>query len=173
MNGAWLTVALFASAVAPAHAINKCTGKDGKVVYQDAPCEIGTRDERIRVFAGEGASPIDPPPADRVGTPVPLAPRAPAATTSPTAAVGMGPAATDASDLDRLASQCLDWYRPLLRDPAGAYYGAPSFVSGTLTMTLYGRNGFGGYVTKKAACEFKAGRLDHDWTKIQAKRAGW
>jgi len=156
---------------APAWAINKCTAKDGKVVYQDAPCDNASRDERIKVFAGEGtASPLRAA-EPRAGAPVPAAPREPLA--SPGGAVGMGPGATDLSDLDRLASQCLDWYRPLLRDPAGAYYGAPSFVSGTLTMTLYGRNGFGGYVPKKAACEFKGGRLDHDWTKIQAKRAGW
>lgn len=156
--------------VTPAWAINKCTSKDGRVVYQDAPCENTARDERIKVYAGEG-SPSAPALPARAGTPVPPAPKETGP--APAAAVGMGPGATDASDLDRLASQCLDWYRPLLRDPAGAYYGGPSFVSGTLTMTLYGRNGFGGYVTKKAACEFKGGRLDHDWTKIQAKRAGW
>lgn len=157
----------------PAAAINKCTSKDGKVVYQDAACPTAARDERIRVYADDGVQvpPAQPAPAPRVGTPVPPASREPIAAAG--GAAGMGPGATDASDLDRLASQCLDWYRPLLRDPAGAYFGGPSFVSGTLTMTLYGRNGFGGYVPKKAACEFKSGRLDHDWTKIQAKRAGW
>lgn len=31
-------LALAAAAAAPAHAINKCTGPDGKVVYQATPC---------------------------------------------------------------------------------------------------------------------------------------
>lgn len=34
-----LPAALLFGAASPAQAINKCTGKDGKVVYSDAPCQ--------------------------------------------------------------------------------------------------------------------------------------
>jgi len=46
--------------VAPAWAINKCTGADGKVAFQDAPC-VGGQSEKIDVRpAMEGATPIAP-----------------------------------------------------------------------------------------------------------------
>lgn len=38
---ALLVFAAITAAASPAWAINKCTGPDGKVVYQDAPCEGG------------------------------------------------------------------------------------------------------------------------------------
>jgi len=48
--------------LAPAWAINKCTGADGKVSFQDAPC--AGQGETIEVRpAMEGATPIQPPPS--------------------------------------------------------------------------------------------------------------
>ncbi|MBX3633741.1 MAG: DUF4124 domain-containing protein [Burkholderiaceae bacterium] len=48
--------------LAPAWAINKCTGADGKVSFQDAPC--AGQGEKIKVRpAMEGATPIQPPPS--------------------------------------------------------------------------------------------------------------
>jgi hypothetical protein len=46
--------------LAPAWAINKCTGVDGKVAFQDAPC-VGGQSEKIEARpAMEGATPIAP-----------------------------------------------------------------------------------------------------------------
>ena len=46
--------------LAPAWAINKCTGADGKVAFQDAPC-VGGQSEKIEARpAMEGATPIAP-----------------------------------------------------------------------------------------------------------------
>lgn len=41
-NAIALSAALLFCAAGPALAINKCTGKDGKVVYSDAPCQTST-----------------------------------------------------------------------------------------------------------------------------------
>lgn len=41
-NRPLITAALLAAICAPAWAINKCTGVDGKVTFQDAPCITGT-----------------------------------------------------------------------------------------------------------------------------------
>ena len=46
-------------AAAPAWAINKCTGADGKVVFQDAPC--AGRGEAIDVRPASGHAPKAPP----------------------------------------------------------------------------------------------------------------
>ena len=46
---------LFLNAHAPAWAINKCTGADGKVVFQDAPCADG-KGGKIDVRPASGAS---------------------------------------------------------------------------------------------------------------------
>lgn len=45
---------------APAHAINKCTGSDGKVVFQDAPCS--GRGETLEVKPASGSAPKTPAP---------------------------------------------------------------------------------------------------------------
>ncbi len=42
MNHPLITAALLAAICAPVWAINKCTGADGKVAFQDAPCTAGT-----------------------------------------------------------------------------------------------------------------------------------
>ncbi|KQO21779.1 hypothetical protein ASF11_04945 [Acidovorax sp. Leaf76] len=46
--------------LAPAWAINKCTGADGKVAFQDAPCVVGQSEKIEARPAMEGATPIAP-----------------------------------------------------------------------------------------------------------------
>ena len=157
-------VALLTALCVPAWAINKCTVSDGKVVYQDAPC------------AGKGET-IDVRP-NSVMMPLGAAPKittaAPEVSTSDglqtTVAQQPSPAQ---SPLTLEADACLNWYRPKLRDPAGAYYSAPSKDSRVLTLTVHATNRYGGYDTQVAEGEFFNGRLDSDWTKIHAKRNGW
>lgn len=51
-----IVLLLSLSALAPAWAINKCTGPDGKVAYQDAPC--AGKGETINVKPASGQSPV-------------------------------------------------------------------------------------------------------------------
>lgn len=61
-----IAAALIAFSVAPAWAVNKCTGLDGKVVFQDAPC-MG-KGETIAVRPASGAAPPAPNVGADVGT---------------------------------------------------------------------------------------------------------
>lgn len=159
-------VALSGFVAAPAWAINKCTGPDGTAVFQDAPCT--GKGEKIEVRPASGnvsqpavpvATPVEPAPVQRAAPPVQASPQA---------------VAPSKSMLEVQADQCLAWYKPLLRDPANAYYTEPKFEDKrVLRMTLHATNGFGGFVTKQAACEFDNGKFSVDWTKIQAKRLDW
>lgn len=156
-------------AASPAWAINKCTGADGKVVYQDAPCE--GKGEKIEVRPASGPARSAPPAAPQTPAPPPI-PAAP----QPQAAVPVppGPAAgATKSPLEREAEMCLAWYRPKLRDPAGAYFTEASKQGRVVSMTVHATNGFGGYVTRRAACEIHQGKLNETWTKIHAERNGW
>lgn len=159
-------------AAAPAWAINKCTGKDGKVVYQEMACEPAAQGQSVRVFAGQGESPARPVPPARTPIEQRAAPAEPAAERQPNrGAASLGP--QEGASTDDLVAQCLNWYRPRLKNPAGAYADGVSRSGSVLTMTIYASNSFGGYVPKDAACEIKNGSIDHGWTKIQAERAGW
>lgn len=159
---------LFAAALlmaAPAWAVNKCTGADGKAVFQDAPCAGKGEALDVRPASGHAGRVPSPLP-----TPVQTQATAPAPTTPPVPA----PAVPAKSALEAQADQCLAWYKPLLRDPANAYYTEPKFEDKrVLRMTLHATNGFGGFVTRMAACEFDNGKFSTDWTKIQAKRLEW
>lgn len=147
---------------APSWAVNKCTGPDGKVSFQDAPCSGRGEALTVRPSGGsQSAAPLAP------------APQAQPAPTPPEAAAPPAPTAPQKTMLEVEAEQCLAWYRPLLRDPAGAYYREPSKDARVLSITIHATNGYGGYVPKRAACEFVGAKLDDGWTKIQAKRAGW
>lgn len=147
-----------------AWAVNKCTGPDGKVSFQDAPC--AGKGEHIDARPASGpahatapaATPQPPTPKISAPAPPPATPAAPVATKSP---------------IEREADECLAWYRPKLRDPAGAYYTEPSKDIHTLSMTIHATNGYGGYVTKRASCDFINGKFDASWTKIRAKDGGW
>ncbi|MCM2340452.1 DUF4124 domain-containing protein [Rhodoferax sp.] len=64
--------ALLAALCGPAWAINKCTGADGKVVFQDAPCS--GKGEVLRVRPGSGHEPV-PQVAQSPAADVPAKPR--------------------------------------------------------------------------------------------------
>ena len=80
-----------------------------------------------------------------------------------------------------------NWHSAIVRSeiediPDGIYRGedtmtndgfAPNAVRIAVTITIHGLNGYGGYVTKSAACEIHAGALDDGWTRKHAKRGGW
>ncbi|WP_199227672.1 DUF4124 domain-containing protein [Acidovorax sp. HMWF018] len=150
----------------PAWAVNKCTGPDGKTVFQDAPCTGKGEKIEVRPASGNVSQPAAP-----VATPVAPAPVQPAA---PPIQPTLTAPAPSKSALEMQADQCLAWYKPLLRDPANAYYTEPKFEDKrVLRMTLHATNGLGGFVTRQAACEFDNGKFSVDWTKIQAKRLEW
>lgn len=70
----WAAAALaLACACAPAWAINKCTGADGKVVFQDLPC--AGRGEAIEVKPASGVAPAAVP-AGGAATPAAAKPKA-------------------------------------------------------------------------------------------------
>ncbi len=151
-------------AAAPAWAVNKCTGPDGKISYQETPCAGQGGELKIR----------------SQGTPAPVVEKkaaAPAPTAAPVAAASAAPAQparAQRTELEMQGDQCLAYYRPKLRDPAGAYATDLSLDKTLLTMKMHATNGFGGYVTRQVSCEFKQnGELDADWTKIHAQRIGW
>jgi len=155
-------------AATPVWAVNKCTGSDGKVSFQDAPCTAG-KAEKVAVSvqplidpnaAAEAANRAKPATA-LVATTVPPTVQAPA------------PAQPMRSPLEQEAEICLNWYRPSLRDPAGAYFTTLSKEGRVLKMMIHATNGYGGYVKQEGVCEFKYGSIDEGWTKIHAKRAGW
>lgn len=75
--------------------------------------------------------------------------------------------------MDAEADMCLAWYRPLLRDPNGAYFTNVRKAQRVLSMDIHATNGFGGYVVRRASCEIHNGKLNDSWTKIHAKREGW
>ena len=159
--------------VTPAWAINKCTGLDGKVSFQDAPCAGKGEQVDVRPASGpaRAAAPATTP---QPRTPKVNAPAPPPAAPAAAPAVPVQPASVATkSPIEREADECLAWYRPKLRDPAGAYYTAPSKDRRTLSITIHATNGYGGYVTQRASCDFINGKFDASWTKIRAKDGGW
>jgi hypothetical protein len=65
MNHPILTAALALAICGPAGAVNKCTGADGRVLFQDAPCS--GKGESLNVRPARGAAPAAAPataPAD-------------------------------------------------------------------------------------------------------------
>ncbi|QXL84121.1 DUF4124 domain-containing protein [Comamonas sp. NLF-1-9] len=156
----------------PTWAISKCTGPDGKVVFQDRPCDGQGEEIVVRPASGPERAAVPPAatsePAAAAAAPAP----APVPVAAPTAPPP--PAAPAVSRVDQFAQRCLDWYKPLLRDPAHAYFTEPKFADRrVLRMLLHATNGFGGVVVRQAACDFDNGKLDENWTKIQAKRLEW
>lgn len=81
----FLTAMLLSAA--PAWAINKCTGPDGKTVFQDAPC--AGKGGKIEVKPASGNAPVAPAPAAVAsgGSPAPV----PAGTATATPAKKEGP----------------------------------------------------------------------------------
>jgi hypothetical protein len=159
-------VALAFGVVGAAQAQYKCVGPGG-VSYQQAPCPATAKAQALdlRVIpAPVAASRASAPSAGPAG-PADLPAAVPAAA---------GPvAAPDRSRVELLAEQCLEWYRPRLRDPRGAYLRKQEIEKNIVSMDIHATNGFGGYVVKRARCEFKGTGIDEDWTVIHAGRLGW
>lgn len=162
----WFALAL-AICGAPAWGQFKCVDNSGRTTFQQAPCAVGDRSERVRVFAGEPSK--APPKAG--ATPEPARPVPPAAEPAPARTPPPERAPKSQDEID--AGQCLDWYRPLLRDPRGAYWRDVVRDGRVLSITIHATNGFGGYVPRAAACEFTKGALDNGWTKIHARDRNW
>lgn len=171
IKGVLLASSIAVTAVSPAWAINKCTGPDGKVAFQDAPCTGSGKSETLNVKPASGrgslqeAAPVQVP--SKQPSPESAATAPPA--TQPTSA----PTPVAKSPLDAEAEMCLAWYRPLLRDPQGAYYTNVAKEKRVLSIDVHATNGYGGYVIKRGACEIYNGKLNDAWTKNHAKWGGW
>lgn len=177
----------WASASLPARAqMYRCVQPGSGIVLQQAPCAPGTWGSRV-----EGGAPL--PPAPPV-PPLPPGPAYPYPSPYPFTPPGdgrilpSGPAYRSMDEAERLrrpsasapgspleveAAQCLDWYRPLLADPRGAYYSSPSKDARVLSITIHVPGVRGGVDVRDAACEILNGRLDEGWTRIHAERRGW
>lgn len=167
MAGALVVAELMVAGPALAQ-VYRCT-VDGKPVYQQAPCAaVGGVGAAIKIYAAAPTAP--PPPASAVQALAKPAPPAQAPAPQPTPAPAE-PAPR--ADIDIKADMCLDWYRPMLRDPRGAYWRDAHTVQGVVNITVVATNGFGGFVNTPAACEFRQGSIDEGWTKTQAKRRHW
>ena len=162
----WKVLTLAAAmATAPAWAVNKCTGPDGKISYQETPCAGQGGELKIRQ-QGSQAIAVE----KKASSPVVAASQTPVSSTP----APPQPIRAQRSELDIQGDQCLAYYRPKLRDPAGAYASDLRMDKTVLTMKMHATNGFGGYVTREVSCEFKQnGEIDTDWTKIHAQRVGW
>lgn len=161
-----MVLALGALLALPASAqVFKCA-VNGSTVYQARPCgATGGTGQEVKLYVSPGAAPVAPastPPAEKP------APARPAPEPVP-----MPPPPPQKSGLELEADACLEWYRPMLRDPRSAYYRNPTREANVVTVTIYATNGFGGYVTKLAACEIKSGQIDEGWTKMHAERLKW
>lgn len=162
---AWIMLAV--AMVSPAWAINKCT-IDGQVVFQDAACP--GKGETLVVKPASGRSPGALAP---VTAPVQTPDFNANAPSQPMQAQTPAPGPAAKSPLEVEADMCLAWYRPLLRDPKGAYYTNISKEKRVFSMDLHATNGYGGYVIKRASCEIYNGKLNEAWTKNHAKWGGW
>lgn len=153
---------------APAWAINKCTGDDGRPVYQDAPCAGKGEVLKIRPTGGQvsGMSPSSAImlPFSSVAT-VPNPPALkPQEVPQPIA---------NKSALEMEADTCMEFIKPRLKDPSSPYHLNVNKEGTVVSFDLFAKNSFGGYTSKAAACEIKNSRLDEGWTNIHLKRLGW
>jgi hypothetical protein len=152
----------------PAWGINKCTGADGMVTYQDTPCT--GKGEELNVKPANGNAPIQKPANTEKP---PEAQKQPSENIPVTTRQPQPPVSQMKTQMEIEADMCLAWYKPLLRDPQGAYYTQAGKDNRVVTITIHSTNGYGGYVTKSASCEIYSGALDAGWTKKHAKRGGW
>ena len=146
-----------------AQTVYRCTDKDGKTVFQQARCEDkGLKGVELTLRAGNTVAAL--PPAPSAPSPAKQEPPPPQPVVQSAPVMPRNP----------MADACLNWYRPLLRDPMGAYYTEVKIDERKLTMTIHATNGYGGYTTKDAACDFDlSGNLDSGWTKIRSERLKW
>ena len=165
MKPAWIAL-LLAALCGPSWAVVKCQDAKGKVTYQQTMCPDSLQSQ-----------------------PIPTLPRAPRTVTLDPALLSMekdtsptltpapselpAPVATAKPGLEPEGDMCLEYLKPLLKDPGSPYYRNLQKDGTVLSMELFAKNTLGGYTSKPAACEIKNGRLDEGWTKIHLKRLGW
>ena len=162
-----LLAALLALAASPALAVVKCVGADGKISYQQAVCPNSAQPQPMHNFPRPRIVTIDPATLSMEKDPSPTLTPSPADLPAP---VPMG---AGRSGLEPEADICLEYLKPLLKDPGSPYYRNLQKEGTVLSMELYAKNALGGYTSKPAACEIKNGRLDDGWTRIHLKRLGW
>ncbi|WP_295951730.1 hypothetical protein [Rhodoferax sp.] len=159
----WAT-ALLVLVCGQAFAVNKCTAPGGKVTYQTPACpstgsgQVLNPGRPVVLPDPERLSPIKTNnQADSFAPAVP-----PNASTAPAA-----------SPLDGEAQMCLNFIKPMLKDPGSPYVQDVRKEGTVLSMSLYAKNTYGGYTSKAASCEIKNSQLDVGWTNIHLKRLGW
>ncbi len=143
-----------------AQQVYKCPGPNGGTVFQQAPCTDGAR---VRVTPGNTAAAVRAPEAAATARPASRA----------AAQIGGQVAQETAAALPMLADRCLDYYRPRLRDPRGAYHTAATLDKRVLRFNIHATNGYGGYVIKSAACEVMGNDIDPSWSAKHAIDYGW
>ena len=167
----WLA-ALFGCVGVTAHAqIYKCPSVGGGLVLQQAPCEGG---QKIDVKPSGGAVPPGSPAP--IVKPTKEVAKATPPVTSDDKLDKTGAPVAAISALDAEATLCLNFIKPRLKDPRGAYYEDVSKggVGGTvLSLTIHAKNSYGGVVPKAAKCEIKNGVVDPNWTRIHLDDLGW
>lgn len=151
-----LLLLLAAASAKAEQALYRCVAGT-KLEFRQTPCDRQASSERQLNVHAPAVGTVSPPPTRLRPLPEHVPP----------------PAAPPRSEAERLAEICLDWYRPKLRDPRGAYLRDPVLEKNIVRLTLHATNRFGGYVLRPAACEFKQGFIDEGWTRIQADRLGW
>jgi hypothetical protein len=160
------TALLLAALCGTSGAVVKCIDAKGKVTYQQATC-----------------------PDTQQTQPIPTLPRAPRTVTLDPALLSMEkdsapsitpepsalpkPFVASRPGLEPEGDMCMEYLKPLLKDPGSPYYRNLQKDGTVLSIDLYAKNSMGGYTSKPAACEIKNGRLDEAWTKIHLKRLGW
>lgn len=80
MIRAVLSASVCLALAGPAFAINKCTGADGKTVFQDAPCMGKGETITVKPASGEAPAPVAAAPANAASGAAPAAAAAPVAT---------------------------------------------------------------------------------------------
>lgn len=168
-TAARIALALLAAAPAAHAEVYRCQ-VGGSIVYQQLPCDRdAAKASTLKLDdAVAPATPAATAPQPAAARPAVMPPGAAAAPAPPPRAP-----APRKTETEILADRCLDWYRPLLRDPRSAYWRDANYAKRVLTFVIYATQGFGGYTSKQASCEFRNGRIDESWTRIQAQRLGW
>lgn len=156
---------------------------DGQPVYQQGPCgSASQRGERLQsdprlgelVPAPELPPPSRPARAERAeaAQPASLATAAAEPAPGPTA-IRTRPKPQTAMSLEAEAEACMDWYRPMLREPQAAYRTTPRKEGQELIMMIHAPDGQGGFQSRAASCEFGEDGLDTAATQVHAQRRGW
>ncbi len=165
---------------------NACFGQvykcsiNGKFVYQQVPCENSSiKDNQVKIqttpHIEKSTSSNNQNAGDANTKSKSEITKDKDKVSEPPKKIDAQPSEPEMPDTNIYVEQCFNWYRKLLRDPRGAYTSKVSNNngSGTLLMTIHATNGFGGYVVKEAACEFRDGHINDPWTKDYAKEFGW